>query len=96
MKLYYFILINVKCQQVDGYKNEKMQSIKFQKFVIDCAHFTVDGKQFVAGSRTQRHFHCYDLMEGRSMFVPIHHNIGQTRMDVRNSIFNQIINFLQI
>ncbi|XP_060839965.1 U3 small nucleolar RNA-associated protein 18 homolog [Rhopalosiphum padi] len=67
--------------QVDGFKNEKLQSIKFQKFAIDCAHFTVDGKQFVAGSRTQRNFYCYDLMEGRSMFVPVHHNIGQTRMD---------------
>lgn len=68
--------------QVDGFKNDKLQSIKFQKFAIDCAHFTVDGKQFVAGSRTQRNFYCYDLMEGRSMFVPVHHNIGQTRMDV--------------
>lgn len=71
-----------KYLQVDGFNNEKLQSIKFQKFAIDCAHFTVDGKQFIAGSRTQRNFYCYDLLEGRSMFVPVHHNIGQTRMDV--------------
>lgn len=64
-----------------------MQSVKFQKFAIDCAHFTVDGKQFVVGSRTQRNFYCYDLMEGRSMFVPVHHNIGLTRMDVIQLFF---------
>lgn len=72
---------------MDGFKNEKLQTIKFQKFSIDCAHFTIDGKQFIAGSRTQRNFYCYDLMEGRSTFIPVHHNIGQTKMDVCNSFF---------
>ncbi|VVC33798.1 Hypothetical protein CINCED_3A002053 [Cinara cedri] len=67
--------------QVDGFNNEKLQSVKFQKFAIDCAHFTTDGKQFVAGSKTQKNFYCYDLLEGRSMFVPVHHNIGLTKMD---------------
>ncbi|XP_050521118.1 U3 small nucleolar RNA-associated protein 18 homolog isoform X2 [Daktulosphaira vitifoliae] len=67
--------------QVDGFKNEKLQSVKFQKFPIDCAHFTTDGYQFVVGSRSQRNFYCYDLMEGRSMFIPVHHTIGVTKMD---------------
>ncbi|XP_050424576.1 U3 small nucleolar RNA-associated protein 18 homolog [Adelges cooleyi] len=70
----------VSIVQVDGYKNEKLQSVKFEKFSVDCAHFTTDGQQFVAGSRSHHNFYCYDLMEGRSMFVPVHHAIGQSKM----------------
>lgn len=59
-----------------------MQSVKFPKFSIHCAKFTHDGDQFIVGSKLNRHFYSYDMMSGRSILIPFHHDSGITNMQV--------------
>lgn len=62
--------------------NSKLQTIKFQGMSIDCAHFTNDGNQFIVGTKKSRCFWYYDMMEGKSVSVPLHHSIGPLNMSV--------------
>ncbi|XP_065226008.1 U3 small nucleolar RNA-associated protein 18 homolog [Planococcus citri] len=66
--------------QVDGVNNNKLQTIKFKDFPINCARFSKDGEQFYVGSRSKRSFFYYDMMEGKSVQVPFHHSIGAVNM----------------
>ncbi|PSN45839.1 hypothetical protein C0J52_05510, partial [Blattella germanica] len=52
--------------QVDGRSNTKLQSIQFEQYPINCAHFTPSGEQFMVGSQHHNFFHMYDMMAGRS------------------------------
>ncbi|KAL1117395.1 hypothetical protein AAG570_004721, partial [Ranatra chinensis] len=66
--------------QVDGRSNNKLASIHFDRFPVRCAKFSSDGEQFIVGSQHHTHFYCYDMMEGRTVKVPVHHNTHQTNM----------------
>ncbi|KAF6200102.1 hypothetical protein GE061_006403 [Apolygus lucorum] len=66
--------------QVDGSGNNKLASVRFEKFPIRCARFSPNGKEFIVGSNQQKYFYCYDMMVGSSIKFPMHHNTGQTNM----------------
>uniref|UniRef100_A0A0A9Y4N2 U3 small nucleolar RNA-associated protein 18 homolog n=2 Tax=Lygus hesperus TaxID=30085 RepID=A0A0A9Y4N2_LYGHE len=66
--------------QVDGSGNNKLASVRFEKFPIRCARFSPNGKEFIVGSTQQRHFYCYDMMVGTSIKIPMHHNTGLSNM----------------
>ncbi|XKL63561.1 hypothetical protein PGB90_005925 [Kerria lacca] len=66
----------VSIVQVDGKTNSKLQTVKFKNFNVDCARFTCDGEQFIIGCKSKKYFFYYDLMEGRSVQIPMHHRIG--------------------
>ncbi|KAK7867563.1 hypothetical protein R5R35_004315 [Gryllus longicercus] len=55
--------------QVDGEKNNKLHSVQFQRFPISTAKFTVDGNDFLVGSRELPYYYRYDMLEGRSLKV---------------------------
>ncbi|CAF3330442.1 unnamed protein product [Rotaria socialis] len=56
--------------QVDGKKNERIQSLFFERFSIDTTHFTQDGNQvIVTGDRN--FFKVYDMIEGKIMQIPM-------------------------
>lgn len=60
---------SVSIVQVDGKANTKLQTVQFERFPIQCAHFSQDGSQFLVGSRHYGHFHVYDMIEGRSVKI---------------------------
>ncbi|KAK9499930.1 hypothetical protein O3M35_002866 [Rhynocoris fuscipes] len=66
--------------QVDGQANPKLASIRFDRFPIRCARFSVDGSQFIVGSQYHSHFHVYDMIQASSLSIHTHHNMGQTNM----------------
>lgn len=68
--------------QVDGKTNTKLQTVQFERFPVRCAHFSHDGSQFLVGSQHHGHFYVYDMMEGRSIKVPINHSSEITNMKV--------------
>lgn len=70
----------VSIVQVDGKSNTKLQTVQFERFPIRCAHFSNDGTQFLVGSQHHGHFFVYDMMEGRSIKVPISHTSEVTNM----------------
>ncbi|KAJ1523333.1 hypothetical protein ONE63_001204 [Megalurothrips usitatus] len=70
----------VSIMQVDGRTNTKLQTIQFERFPVKCAHFSTDGTQFLVGSQNHGHFFVYDMMEGRSIKVPISHSSEITNM----------------
>lgn len=56
--------------QVDGKKNERIQSLFFEKYSIDTARFTRDGKQvIVTGDRN--FFKVFDMIEAKTMQIPM-------------------------
>ncbi|GLH06317.1 U3 small nucleolar RNA-associated protein 18 homolog [Gryllus bimaculatus] len=55
--------------QVDGEKNNKLHSVQFQRFPISTAKFTIDGNDFLVGSRELPYYYRYDMLEGRSLKV---------------------------
>ncbi|CAF0783944.1 unnamed protein product [Adineta steineri] len=56
--------------QVDGKKNERIQSLFFDKFSIDTTRFTKDGNQvIVTGDRN--FFKVFDMIEGKIMQIPM-------------------------
>ena len=70
----------VSIVQVDGKSNTKIQTVQFERFPVKCAHFSQDGTQFIVGSKHHGHFYVYDMMEGRSIKVPISHSSEITNM----------------
>lgn len=59
-----------------------IQKIKFPRFPIHCARFLQDGEQFIAGSKGHRHFYTYDMLSGRNILVPVHHETNITNLQV--------------
>ncbi|CAF1286179.1 unnamed protein product [Rotaria sp. Silwood1] len=56
--------------QVDGKKNERIQSLFFDRFSINTTHFSQDGNQvIVTGDRN--FFKVYDMIEGKIMQIPM-------------------------
>lgn len=70
----------VSIVQVDGKTNTKLQTIQFERFPVRCAHFSHDGSQFLVGSQHHGHFFVHDMMEGRTIKVPISHTSEVTNM----------------
>ena len=56
--------------QIDGKMNPKLKSIHLENFPIKTAHFTSNGKQFLAGSQQHGHFFAYDLTKDKVMRIP--------------------------
>lgn len=48
---------------VDGYKNEKLHTMKLKKFLIQSCHFNRDGNEIIFGGN-RKYIHCYDLLKG--------------------------------
>ncbi|XP_014247538.1 U3 small nucleolar RNA-associated protein 18 homolog [Cimex lectularius] len=68
--------------QVDGRGNSKLASVQFDKFPVRCARFSTDGNQFIVGSQHHSHFYCYDMLQGTSIKIPTHHNMGMSNMKI--------------
>ncbi|XP_023224075.1 U3 small nucleolar RNA-associated protein 18 homolog [Centruroides sculpturatus] len=66
--------------QVDGKTNAKIQSIYFENFPIHNACFTVDGSQFVVGSKEYGFFFYYDMFSGKIVKVPQEKGMDQYNM----------------
>ena len=56
--------------QIDGKMNPKLKSIHLENFPIKTAHFTSNGKQFLAGSQHFGHFFAYDLTKDKIIRIP--------------------------
>lgn len=53
--------------QIDGRTNPKMQSVNFDGFPIESAHFSPSGKQFIVTSGVHKHIFAYDMYSGRTL-----------------------------
>ena len=56
--------------EIDGKMNRKLKSIHLENFPIKTAHFTANGKQFLAGSQQYGHFFSYDLTKDKVIRIP--------------------------
>lgn len=61
--------------KVDGKTNPKIQSVNFQDFPIQTAHFDVEGDNFFVSSRFHSHFFAYDLHKGITERIRLPKNI---------------------
>ncbi|XP_043278419.1 U3 small nucleolar RNA-associated protein 18 homolog [Venturia canescens] len=61
--------------QIDGRENTKLQSIRFEKFPINCAKFLHQGSEVIVGSRNCAYSHAYDLMSGKTHKIPLPHGV---------------------
>lgn len=61
--------------EIDGKENNKLHSVKFQRFSINTARFLKDGTQIVVGSMSFAHCFSYDLISGNTRKVPLPHGI---------------------
>ncbi|XP_043191025.1 U3 small nucleolar RNA-associated protein 18 homolog [Amphibalanus amphitrite] len=62
--------------QVDGVDNPLIQEVPLDGFRVQCAHFTRDGGQLMAGSEHAAHLLCYDMMAGRVLRVEAGRRLG--------------------
>ena len=56
--------------EIDGKTNPKIKSVHFENFPVKTAHFTHDGRQFLAGSQHFGHYFTYDLGKDQIVKVP--------------------------
>lgn len=61
--------------EIDGKENNKLHSLKFQKFPINTARFLKDGTQIIVGSMSFAHCFTYDLISGSTRKVSLPHGI---------------------
>uniref|UniRef100_A0A6I8REP8 U3 small nucleolar RNA-associated protein 18 homolog n=1 Tax=Xenopus tropicalis TaxID=8364 RepID=A0A6I8REP8_XENTR len=61
---------SVSLFQVDGKRNQKIQSIHLEKFPIYKAQFSADGEQVIATGLRSKMFYIYDMMGGNIITVP--------------------------
>lgn len=69
---------------MNGTTNSKLQTVKFRQFPISCAHFSTNGEEFIVSSKSHRSFFYYDMLDGKSVQVAMHHAIGVFDMSVSN------------
>lgn len=55
--------------QVDGKQNTKLQSIKFDRFPINCGSFLTNGEEFIVGSQYFKYFYSHNLMTGKTVKI---------------------------
>lgn len=63
---------------VDGKRNNKLHSVSFDKYPIECTKYLNDGTEVLIGSR-HAHFFSYDLMAAKANRVPLPHGITQCK-----------------
>lgn len=64
------IELKLRSLEVDGKKNERIQSLFFEKFSLDTAHFTRDGHQVIlTGDRN--FFKVFDMIEEKVIQIPM-------------------------
>ncbi|KAG1709162.1 U3 small nucleolar RNA-associated protein 18 [Nymphon striatum] len=56
---------NVSLFQVDGKSNPKIQTVNFENFPIEKAHFSKDGEEIIVGGSKKSFFFCYDMIKGK-------------------------------
>jgi len=56
--------------QVDGKLNNRIQSVFFDNYSLDTAHFTRDGNQVILSGK-RNFFKVYDMIEGKIMQIPM-------------------------
>lgn len=56
---------NVSIFQVDGHLNPKIQTVHFDHFPIERAHFSKDGEEIIVVSKCHPHFFYYDMIKGK-------------------------------
>lgn len=66
---------------VDGKRNNKLHSIKFQQYPIFCAKFLQNGNEALLGSR-QSHIFSYDLLAAK----PVRYNLPQGLTQSKNFV----------
>ncbi|XP_012280583.1 U3 small nucleolar RNA-associated protein 18 homolog isoform X2 [Orussus abietinus] len=59
--------------QVDGKENEKLHSMRYERFPINTARFLKDGTQIIVGSKMRNYCHSYDLITGKTFKIPLPH-----------------------
>ncbi|XP_008558388.1 U3 small nucleolar RNA-associated protein 18 homolog [Microplitis demolitor] len=57
--------------KIDGQENNKLQSVKFERFNINAAKFLRDGNEIIAGTRNHSYSQLYDLMSGKINKIPL-------------------------
>ncbi|XP_015120662.1 U3 small nucleolar RNA-associated protein 18 homolog [Diachasma alloeum] len=65
--------------QIDGKENKKLQSIKFDKFPVNCARFLKDGTEIILGTRYRNYCQIYDLMSGKTYKAQLPHNVTNAK-----------------
>ncbi|XP_011300579.1 U3 small nucleolar RNA-associated protein 18 homolog [Fopius arisanus] len=65
--------------QIDGKENKKLQSIRFDKFPVDCARFLKDGTEIVLGSKYKNYCQIYDLMSGKTYKAQLPHTVTNAK-----------------
>ena len=77
--------------EIDGKMNRKLKSIHLENFPIKTAHFTANGKQFLAGSQQYGHFFAYDLTKDKVIRIPWKEDREQHTMQKFEVSLTQII-----
>lgn len=75
---------------MDGRKNAKIQSIKFNQFPIYQAHFTADGEEFLASSEMSGNIQVHNLVTGKSKIIPHNKEMEPGSYKVSAFFFNAI------
>lgn len=65
--------------QIDGKDNNKLQSIKFDKFPVNCARFLKDGTEIILGTKYRNYFQIYDLMTGKTYKSQLPHTVTNAK-----------------
>lgn len=63
---------------VDGRRNNKLHSVSFEKYPIECTRFLKNGTEVLIGSG-RPHFYSYDLMDATAVRVPLPHGMTQCK-----------------
>ncbi|XP_011504992.1 PREDICTED: U3 small nucleolar RNA-associated protein 18 homolog [Ceratosolen solmsi marchali] len=61
--------------EIDGRENNKLHTMKFERFPIHTARFLQEGSSILVGSGKHAYCHSYDLMTGKTFKIPLPHGI---------------------
>ncbi|XP_017886545.1 U3 small nucleolar RNA-associated protein 18 homolog [Ceratina calcarata] len=61
--------------QVDGVENNKLHTMRYEKFPISSAKFLRDGTEVLVGSQYHPHCHSYNLLSGKTHRIQLPHGI---------------------
>lgn len=66
--------------QIDGETNAKIQSVHFERFPINTAHFTLDGNEIIAGSQYFSYYYNYDMISGKMQKLYLEKRLEQANV----------------
>lgn len=56
--------------QIDGKENPLLETVLFDGFPIETAHFSADGDRIIVGSNMYSYFYYYDMLSDKAVKVP--------------------------